>query len=694
MIGSHHPTQADRRTVGDEPADSAGRSPARRPPERAGDEATESRPGPVAPTPTARCALRPLPLDAAVLAPSGLLGAWQRRTVTVTIPHCLRELERGGALHNMRRHPGDPAPHQGMRFSDSDIYKTLEAMAWQAGTHPLDDALAGQFAALVQLVAERQEPDGYLNSYYQHDRPDRRWCELAVSHELYCAGHLVQAAVATERAGLGTDLMAVARRFADLIVTRFGPAGTDGVCGHPQIETALVELYRTTGHQPYLALARRFIDLRGHALLGPGEFGSAYFQDHEPVRQATEFTGHAVRQLYLLCGVVDVAVETGDDELLAAAQRLWESAFTSKTYLTGAHGSRHRDESVGDPYELPPDRAYAETCAAIGSFQWNWRLLLATGRHRYADEMERVLYNAIAAATSLDGEHFFYANPLQVRTGHDGTGEDVSSRRLPWYSCACCPPNLARLLASLHAYLATQDATGIQLHLYADATIRSGGRVVEMDTRYPWDGEVTLTVRSTVDDEWTLAVRVPGWCDHASVAVDGVPQPVAPVGGYLRLTRRWTGQRVTLHLAMPPRLVAPHPRIDAVRGCVALARGPLVYSLEQADLPEGTVLEDVSIDVTADVRMVPYAPDATIPVSLTALGRTPATPDREPAAVRQEPLYRTVPAGIDPTATGTVPMSLTAIPYFLWANREPGPMRVWIPMAAGAPLRRPAEDTH
>jgi DUF1680 family protein len=634
---------------------------------RAQPRTLPERRGPVLPT---RGALRPLPLDAVALTGDGLLGQWQRRNAGATLPHCVEQLETSGALRNLRRRPGDPAPHEGMWFSDSDVYKTLEALAWQAGAAGgLDPARLADFTALTALVADSQEEDGYLNSYYRLRSPAQRWQELSSSHELYCAGHLIQAAVAASRVGLGDELLRVARRFADLIVATFGPDGTEAVCGHPEIETALVELYRATGHRPYLATAGAFVDRRGYGLLPPGQFGAAYFQDHEPLRRAAEFTGHAVRQVYLLAGAVDVAVETGDEELLAAAGRLWDSAFHARTYITGAHGSRHRDEAVGDAYELPPDRAYAETCAAIGSFQWNWRLLLATGAHRYADEMERVLHNAIAVATAVDGTHFFYSNPLQLRTGHDGSSEDAPSRRLSWYSCACCPPNLARLVASLHSYLATGDSDGIQLHLYADATLTDGARRVELTTRYPWDGEVTATV-SGGDAPWTLALRIPGWCTQATLTVDGEPEPLHPVDGYARLTRRWTGQRVVLRLAMPPRLVTAHPRLDAVRGCVALARGPLVYCLEQTDAPPGTVLEDLTVDTTAPVRVAEPGPGDPVPVRLAASGRA-IPPDAGP-------LYRDRSA----PAPGT-PVDLTAVPYFLWANRDPGAMRVWIPTATG-----------
>ena len=630
--------------------------------------------GPVAPTAGALAALHPLPADAVRLAPTGLLGGWQERNATATLPHCTANLDTAGNLANLRRVAGDgPDAFAGMWFADSDVYKTLEAAAWELGrSGALSGRLAGFVADAAALLEKAQDPDGYLDSFYQVDHRDRQWAELRFSHELYCAGHLIQAAVAAARAP-GADTVAagqltgVARRFADLLVQRYGPDGAEAVCGHPEIETALVELYRLTGHEPYLDLAKRFVDRRGHGLLGQDKLGPRYFQDHQPVRTADEVTGHVVRQLYLLAGAVDVAVETHDAELLRATERLWDSALSSKTYLTGGQGSRHRDEAFGDPYELPPDRAYAETCAAIGSFQWAWRLLLATGRSRYADEMERLLYNGIAASTGLDGTTFFYSNPLQLRTGHDGSHEDAPSQRLGWYSCACCPPNLARLLASLHTYLATEDETGLQLHLYATGSYGP----VSVSTRYPWDEQITISVTRDAGEPWTLALRVPGWCAEARLTVNGEPADRPGEDGYLRLHRTWrAGDQVVLTLVMPPRLITAHPRVDAVRGTAALARGPLVYCLEHADVSlPGVVFEDLALDPAVPVR-VAYDQDGFAPVTL----RTPVV------ALSAEPdsLYRDGTAGDRPAGTaGTV----AAIPYFLWANRSPGPMRVWIPLA-------------
>jgi uncharacterized protein len=644
--------------------------------------------GPVDPTPAAISAVRPLGLDDVRLDPGGLFGGWQARNAAATLPHCAEQLERCGTLDNMRRvtvasggsaggEEGE-ADFSGLWFADSDIYKTLEAVGWELARPSADPALAGFHQATSALVAEVQEPDGYLNSYFSGDRVQRRWQELDWSHEMYCAGHLIQAAVAAARVGVGEELVTVARRFADLLVDRFGPNGLDAVCGHPEVETALVELYRVTGHRPYLELAERFVSLRGKGLLGEGRFGRPYFQDHQPVRDADEVTGHVVRQLYLLAGVVDVAVETGDTALLKAADRLWVSAFGTKTYLTGGHGSRHRDESYGDAYELPPDRAYAETCAAVASFQWNWRMLLATGEARFADEMERTLYNAIAGSTAVDGRHFFYSNPLQLRTGHDGSNEDAPSRRLAWYTCPCCPPNLGRLMASLQAYVATADDTGLQIQLYAAgdirATVRGAEVAVRVTTDYPWDGQVTLTVTGESAEPWTLALRVPEWCAGVDVEVDGAAEPATAVRGYLRLHRNWAaGTSVTVHFAMPPRLVGAHPHVDAVRGCVAIARGPLVYCLEQADLPAGAVLEDVRLDAATPPVAVHRAdlPTGTVALAARGIAAPPASPRLYPNHPKQPP---------DRPADAAA-LELTAVPYFLWGNRAPGSMRVWLPVA-------------
>jgi uncharacterized protein len=605
--------------------------------------------GPVAPRRSAR--LTPLPLTRSALDPDGFLGAWQRLNSDATIGHCVDNLETSGVLDNYRRLTGESEkPFRGFWFQDSDLYKTLEAIGWDAsrGDAARWEAFRAATAGLLEAV---QAPDGYLDTYIQGTPGAERFAHPEYAHELYCAGHLIQAAVALHRGAGDERILAVARKVADLIVRDLGDDGLPFFDGHPEVETALVELYRETGDQNYLKAAELQVARRGHRTLDAGRFDSAYFQDHLPVREATEAIGHSVRQLYLAAGVTDLYLENGDESLLAAMTELWDSAFGTKLYVTGGHGSRHRDEAYGDPFELPPDRAYAETCASIAALQWGWRMLLATGEARYAEEMERALFNAIAASTSHTGTEFFYSNPLQLRTGHDGSSEDAPSERLSWYACACCPPNLARLLASLHGYAATSTADGLQLHLLTAGTFAGPGLTATVRTEYPYDGDVRITVRGSGE----LAVRIPSWADGA---------PAEP-GTYYRV-QVTDGDEVRLTLPMTPRLIRADERVDAVRGCVAVVRGPLVFCVEQADLPADVLVEQLRLDPAAP--LTEEDGDEVSPVRLRLSGTARAL---EPA------LY----GPYDASSPSDKPVTFTAIPYHAWANRGPGAMRVWLPLA-------------
>ncbi|MFK4089574.1 glycoside hydrolase family 127 protein [Kribbella sp. NPDC020789] len=589
--------------------------------------------------------------------PGSLLGRWQEVNASATIPHCLVNIRRTGVIENFSRLTEEvpPGRFQGFWFADSDLYKTLEAIGWEMGRSGTSQwrELLSEVADLLEQV---QESDGYLNTYVQGSPDKERFGDLIHSHELYCAGHLLQAAVALHRGGGDERILAIARRVADRIVD------VPLIDGHPEVETALVELYRETGEESYLRAAEAQIERRGHRTL-TGGFGPQYFQDHLPVREATEAIGHSVRQLYLAAGVTDLYLENRDDSLLKAMERLWDSAFGSKMYITGGHGSRHRDEAYGDPYELPPDRAYAETCASIAALQWCWRMLLATGQARYAEEMERALLNAIAASTSAGGTAFFYSNPLQLRTGHDGSSQDAPSERLPWYDCACCPPNLARLLASLHDYAATTDASGLQVHLLSAGTFTAETLTAVVETGYPWDGDLLVTVSGHGE----LAIRIPSWAAGAEVEVTGAKVLADPVpGSYLRVVCE-DGATVRLRLPMTPRLTRADERVDAVRGCVAIERGPLVYCVEQADLPDDVLVEQFRLDPSAPITEE-HAPGELAPVRLRLSGF---------ARPLQTELYQ----AYQPDAEAGTPITVTAIPYHAWANRKPGAMRVWLPMA-------------
>ena len=430
-------------------------------------------------------ALRPLGIDDVRL-DGGFWGERQRLNAETLIPHCLGWERRLGWIDNFR----DPHGERGREFADSDVYKLVEAMAWEAGRSG-DAGLDGVIAEIAGEAAVAQEEDGYLNTRFGHRGRDRRYTDLEWGHELYCYGHLIQAAVARLRTRGEDRLTDVAVRAADHVCEAFGPDGNPGVCGHPEIEMALVELYRATGEQRYLDQASSFVERRGRPALADSERGRAYFQDEMPLREARAFRGHAVRALYLASGAVDVAVETGDDELLATIVRQWEHTIARRTYLTGGMGSRHADEAFGEDFELPPDRAYSETCAGVASVQLAWRLLLATGDARFADLAERTLYNVVATSPALDGSGFFYANPLHQRVPGEAPDPDAespraaSSLRAPWFRVSCCPTNVARTLASLGGYVATTDDGGIQLHQLASCSVRAHGAALQRADRLP-----------------------------------------------------------------------------------------------------------------------------------------------------------------------------------------------------------------
>ncbi|WP_336204149.1 glycoside hydrolase family 127 protein [Nonomuraea sp. LPB2021202275-12-8] len=613
--------------------------------------------GPLAPSAGAQ---RPLSVDDVDIE-GGPLGRWQRINRDASIPLGLDRMERSGAVPNLRLAAGEGSgSFRGYRFQDSDLYKQLEAVAWEHCRQP-GDAYRAFIDESAALLSRAQRPDGYLNSHYQTVKPDKIFAELEYSHEMYCAGHLFQAAVAAARAGCGDALLAVARRFADLLVNRFLTGGDDGIDGHAEVETALVELYRLTQERSYLELARKLVDNRGKGLIADSGMGPLYAQDHLPVREADTAVGHAVRQLYLEAGIVDLYLETGDESLLECSVGRWEDMVATKTSITGGHGSRHDGEAFGERYELPPDRSYNESCAAIASIHWNWRLLLATGQGRYADLIERTLYNAFAASTSADGTRFFYVNPLQRRA--DLFEDAYLGRRREWFACACCPPNIMRLVSSLGHYVATTDAEGLSVHQYVPGIIRAGGVTLAVETDYPWDGRVRFTVRSAPGTEWTLKLRVPAW----SASGELIPN----ADGYAEIRRAWKpGDTYVLDLDMSPRLTLPHRRIDALRGCAAIERGPLVYCFEQAD-------QDADIE---DLALTPGTRLRAVERDLPGIGRTvqiEADAVRLPAAPPHGLPYATAPTDL-PAGT---PATATAVPYHQWDNRDGGVMRVWIPLA-------------
>ncbi len=606
-------------------------------------------------------------------------GFWARRQSVnrdVGLAHGYRMLEQAGNLSNLRIAAGRVQGHyQGPVFMDSDVYKWLEALAYEMMRRP---APQWQQTAddVIELVRAAQQNDGYLNSYYTVAEPENRWTDIAHGHEMYCAGHLFQAAVAVHRARRDDRLLQVARRLADHIDATFGPGRRIATPGHPEIEMALVELYRETGEARYLRLAQFLVQQRGHGLLGPGRYNSsAYYQDRVPVREASTLEGHAVRAMYLATGVADIYLETGDRTLLDALERQWQDMVAGKMYITGGLGSRHLGEAFGQPYELPSEAAYCETCATIGSIHWNWRMLLATGEARFADLMERAFFNGFLSGVSLDGSRFFYVNPLTSQ----GSAEVLSRttpERMEWHQVACCPPNVMRTLASLDDFFATSGDDGVQIHQYAPirlaAETAAGGRVVAcVETDHPWDGRVVLRIEEAPAGSFTVSLRIPSWAEGTEIDVNGSPAGAEPrPNTYVSLTRTWqTGDRVEMRLDMGPWLIAPHPRIESSRGHLAIERGPIVYCIEQADQGSNHVL-DLELDPRGPLESV-WRSDL-----LGGLVQIKARGFARDSSAWQGHLYERA----DRVGDGIrAPTDLVAIPYYAWANRGAGAMRVWIP---------------
>jgi DUF1680 family protein len=433
---------------------------------------------------------------------------------------------------------------------------------------------------------------------------------------------------------------------------------------------ALVELYRETGDENYLTQARLFVDRRGQGKLEHTIFPGEYFQDHIPFRELPSVTGHAVRMAYLAAGATDVYLETGDQTLLTALERLWDDMVATKLYLTGGLGSRHSDEAIGDRYELPSERAYAETCAAIATMQWAWRMFVASGKASYLDVYETVLYNAYAVGLSADGTAFFYDNPLQRRPDHEqrsGAEDGGELLRRAWFGCPCCPPNIIRWMSELQDHVAVARDDVLYVGMYADARITTGDLTVTVSTHYPWDGEVTLTVTVAPQEERAIALRVPGWTVGATLTAPGgaEAQPVVGDDGWVIVRRTFVaGDVLRLRLPMAPRAHASHPYLDATRGAIAVARGPLVYCVEQQDVE--APVDDVLLTARAVAAATTRRQDDHLVLELTA-------------GVAPEPSKELYPVITEATAVAAVAeVPVTFVPYFLWGNRQALAMRVWL----------------
>lgn len=581
-----------------------------------------------------------------------------RALVEVTIPSQYKLLEETGRLDNFRRAAGKAeGPFKGLVFNDSDVYKWIEAASFALAYERRVD-VERLVDKVVREVVEAQDADGYLNTYFTFERKKDRWSNLRDLHEMYCAGHLFQAAIARHRAIGKKDLLDTAVKLADHIYEVFGPSRRESVDGHPEVEMALVELYRETGKREYLELAQIFIERRGRGLIG----GSPYHLDHTPFKQMQELVGHAVRALYLCCGAADVYMENGDPGLRVTLERLWCDLTERKMYVTGGVGSRHEGEAIGEAYELPNERAYAETCAAVANVMWNWRMLLMSGEARFADVMELALYNGALAGISLSGDHYFYVNPLADRGKH---------RRQRWFECACCPPNIARLIAYVPGMIYTTSKQGIWVHLYAASTarieMREGSVELIQRTEYPWNGLIEIEVKPQKIDDFSIFIRIPSWAYSVKVEVNGEKINSVHPGSYAKIQRRWReGDLVRIKFDMGPMLLESHPHVICNTGRVALRYGPLIYCLEQVDNPGHDVWD---LAVIPDTLKAEYRADLLGGVTVVK-GKAYATD----ASAWKGKLY----ARLSEVKASRWETDFTAIPYYAWANREPGSMIVWV----------------
>ena len=556
---------------------------------------------------------------------------------TVTLPVCIDQIEnQTGRIRNFENAAKGEGGHSGIFFDDSDVYKALEGMAYSLQIQP-DPELEAKCDEWIDKFAAAQEPDGYINTYFSLTGLENRWDNMD-KHEMYCAGHMTEAAVAYYHATGKRKLLDVSIRMADHMMTVFGPGKRNWVPGHEEIELALVKLYEVTGEKKYLDFAGWLLDERGHGYGSHGKSGKPwkahYYQDDVPVRELSTIAGHAVRAMYLYCGMADVAAYTGDAGLTDALDRLWDHVVLKNMYITGGIGQSAHNEGITEDYDLPNLTAYCETCASVGMVFWNWRMNQFTGDAKYADVMERSMYNGALAGISLAGDKFFYVNPLESLGNH---------HRQAWYGCACCPSQICRFLPSIGNYIygVSDEALWVNLYMGNTASIKVKGKelTVTQETKYPWEGGVRLTLGVKGKVKTQVRLRIPGWCRQYSVSVNGQAVEPAVDKGYAVLDGPWKdGDVIGLDLDMPVEVVAADPRVKEDVGKRAIQRGPLVYCIEEVDNP-------------ADFDALTLSPDASWKAEFDA----------------------GLLSGVVKITDGTT----TFIPYYAWDNRAAGKMKVW-----------------
>lgn len=561
--------------------------------------------------------------------------------VSATLPVCIDQIEnQTGRIHNFENAAKGEGEHSGIFFDDSDVYKALEGMAYSLINNP-DPELEKKADEWIDKFAAAQQPDGYINSFYTLTGLDKRWTNMD-KHEMYCAGHMIEAGVAYYQATGKRKLLDVCIRMADHMMSQFGPGKRHWVPGHEEIELALVKLYQTTQEQKYLDFAYWLLEERGHGhgtMGDEGKWDPVYYQDIVPVRRLTDISGHAVRCMYLYCGMADVAALKNDTGYIAAIDRLWDDVVHRNMYITGGIGSSRDNEGFTEDYDLPNLDAYCETCASVGMVLWNQRMNQLTGDSKYIDILERSLYNGALAGISLGGDRFFYVNPLESKGDH---------HRQEWYGCACCPSQLSRFLPSIgnYIYASSDDALWVNLYIGNTGQIRIGETdiLLTQETDYPWDGSVKLTISTSQPLEKEIRLRIPNWCKTYDLSINGKRINVSEEKGYA-VIKDWKSQDViALDMDMPVEIVAADPHVKENFGKRAIQRGPLVYCMEEIDNPE--YFDQIQLS---------------------------------PSTTFQTAFVSDILNGIKTIKTNGRAQSATFIPYYAWDNRKAGKMRVWIP---------------
>lgn len=631
---------------------------------------------------------------------SGLLKEQQKLNEEVTVPLIYDKCADTGRIDSLLCRWKEGQPNKPHPFWDSDIGKMVEAISYSLVTHP-DKELEAKVDRIVDLLEQEQYPDGYLNTYFRTCEIQNRWTNLYYMHELYCAGHLMEGAVAYYEATGKRKFLEIMCRYADHICERFGTevGKTRGYCGHPEIELALVRLYRATGYERYLHLSKYFIDERGrqpyyfeteslargvdttktanqnrhlkYYLKSQGPY--AEYQAHKPVREQREPVGHAVRAMYLYSGMADIAAACEDEELYAACRTLWEALVKTQYYITGGIGPSSDGERFTFAYDLPNEYTYNESCASAALVMWAHRMLQFECDGRYADILEQTLYNTVLSSISCEGDKFFYANYLSVfpeRFEHSSAAliDKMRAQRQEWFDVSCCPPNVSRLIGSLGGYMYSQGRDSLYMHLYAGnrTEFNAGGTNARLSvsTEYPWDEKVRIEVDFEKERDFRLGFRIPAWCREWSVKVNGADARYEVRKGYCILQGMWKNDVIELVLPMPVMQTEASPKVRENCGRIALQRGPVVYCIEEADNGKG--INDISIPEHCEfkkTRGIPDLPEGAVALEFSGYKRD--TSDWSDELYRQSPGRRKA-------------VNVKAVPYYLWGNRGFGEMLVWI----------------